>query len=86
MKDLQELAHQASAEIVKKYHRQTSLKEALRQSAREQSKVSNATPSMQHRGIHSYVGAVMLGGRAQYPHILGHLGAALPSRSGDKSR
>jgi hypothetical protein len=37
MKDIQELADEAFAEVLKKYHRPTGLKEALRQSAREQS-------------------------------------------------
>jgi hypothetical protein len=41
MKDFQELADEAFADVLKKYHRPTGLKEALRQSARDR---SNETP------------------------------------------
>jgi hypothetical protein len=37
MEDIQELADEAFADVLKKYHRPTELKEALRQSARKQS-------------------------------------------------
>jgi hypothetical protein len=40
MKDIQELADEAFADVLKKYHRPTGLKEALRRSAREQSENS----------------------------------------------
>jgi Lon protease-like protein len=48
MKDIQELADEAFADVLKKYHRPTGLKEALRQSAREQSKTvaTNQTSSL----------------------------------------
>ena len=44
MKDIQELADEAFADVLKKYHRPTGLKEALRQSAREQSENSGDEP------------------------------------------
>jgi hypothetical protein len=44
MKDIQELADEAFADVLKKYHRPTELKEALRQSARESQNRSDETP------------------------------------------
>jgi hypothetical protein len=46
MKDIQALADEAFADILKKYHRPTGLKEALRQSAREQSENSGDEPDL----------------------------------------
>ena len=46
MKDIQELADEAFADVLKKYPRPTELKEALRQSAREQSVATNPTSSL----------------------------------------
>jgi hypothetical protein len=46
MKDIQELADEAFADVLKKYHRPTGLKEALRQSAREQSENSGDEPDL----------------------------------------
>jgi hypothetical protein len=51
MKDIQELADEAFADVLKKYHRPTGLKEALRQSAREQSENSGDEPDL--RPLHS---------------------------------
>ena len=48
MKDIQELADEAFADVLKKYPRPTELEEALRQSAREQSEnmATNPTSSL----------------------------------------
>jgi hypothetical protein len=46
MKDIQELADEAFADVLKKYHRPTGLKEALRQSARKQSENSGDEPDL----------------------------------------
>ena len=36
--------------------------------------ITTANPAtLQHRCIHAHVGAVMLGGRAEYPYILGEI-------------
>jgi hypothetical protein len=51
MKDIQELADEAFADVLKKYHRPTGLKEALRQSAREQSENSGDEPDL--KPLHS---------------------------------
>ena len=51
MKDIQELADEAFADVLKKYHRPTGLKEALRQSAREQSENSADEPDL--KPLHS---------------------------------
>jgi hypothetical protein len=51
MKDVQELADEAFADVLKKYHRPTGLKEALRQSAREQSENSGDEPDL--KPLHS---------------------------------
>jgi hypothetical protein len=44
MKDIQELSDEAFADVLKKYHRPTGLKEALRQSARKQERRTTARP------------------------------------------
>jgi hypothetical protein len=51
MKDIQELADEAFADVLKKYHRPTGLKEALRQSTREQSENSGDEPDL--KPLHS---------------------------------
>jgi hypothetical protein len=51
MKDIQELADEAFADVLKKYHRPTGLKEALRRSAREQSENSGDEPDL--KPLHS---------------------------------
>ena len=51
MKDIQELADEAFADVLKKYHRPTGLKEALRQSARKQSENSGDEPDL--KPLHS---------------------------------
>ena len=51
MKDIQELADEAFADVLKKYHRPTGLKEALRQSARKQSENSGDPPDL--KPLHS---------------------------------
>ena len=53
MKDIQELADEAFADVLKKYHRPTGLKEALRQSAREQSENSGDEPPPDLKPLHS---------------------------------
>ena len=53
MKDIQELADEAFADVLKKYHRPTGLKEALRQSAREQSENRSDEPPPDLKPSHS---------------------------------
>ena len=52
MKDIQELADEAFADVLKKYHRPTGLKEALRQSAREQSENRGDEPPPDLKPLH----------------------------------
>jgi hypothetical protein len=52
MKDIQELADEAFADVLKKYHRPTELKEALRQSAREQSENKGDEPPPDLKPLH----------------------------------
>jgi hypothetical protein len=52
MKDIQELADEAFADVLKKYHRPTGLKEALRQSARERSENGGDEPPPDLKPLH----------------------------------
>jgi hypothetical protein len=52
MKDIQELADEAFADVLRKYHRPPGLKEALRQSAREQSENRGDEPAPDLNSLH----------------------------------
>jgi hypothetical protein len=52
MKDIQELADEAFADVLRKHHRPTELKEALRQSAREQPENRGDEPPRDIKSLH----------------------------------
>ena len=52
MKDIQELADEAFADVLRKHHRPTEIKEALRQSAREQPKKRGDEPLRDNKPLH----------------------------------
>jgi hypothetical protein len=52
MKDIQELADEAFADLLRKHHRPTELKEALRQSAREEPENRSDEPPRDIKPLH----------------------------------